>query len=437
MALIHEKSCESVHTGLDLFSIPPTQTAVMEGMWVEYHPLAILSPSAPISFSISGNTQEYIDFANTALHIKAKITNADGSDIANDAGVFPVNYWMHSLFSQVDVTLNDTLVTPSENTYPYRAYIEALINYSREAKQGHLSSALFYRDSANHFEDVQGDENKGMKTRQELTSRSREVDMMGRLHVDFFHQERYMLNGVDVKIKLTPSKSEFNLMGPSPFPDYRSVITHASLFVRKVKLNPAVSLAHAKTLEKGTAKYPLKRVVVRTFSIPRGNLSAIQDNLFLSQTPTRLVIGLVSSAAFNGRSAANPFNFRTFGLTYLSLFLDGKAVPASPLTPQYGDHLSIRAYYGLMSAVGMVNKDQGNFLERRDHALGNTLYAFDLTPSLLDDCNVFELVKTAALRLELKFAEGLPEPVTVILYGEQDSVVEIDRTRQVLTDFSQ
>ena len=75
MALLHPTSCESVHTGLDLFSVPPTQTAVEEGAFVEYHPLASLSPSAPIEFFISGGGVEYLDFSNTYLHVRAKVTN--------------------------------------------------------------------------------------------------------------------------------------------------------------------------------------------------------------------------------------------------------------------------------------------------------------------------------------------------------------------------
>ena len=61
MALVHEKSCESVHTGLDLFALPPTQTAVQDGMWVEFHPLATLAQGAPVEFAISGATSDYLD----------------------------------------------------------------------------------------------------------------------------------------------------------------------------------------------------------------------------------------------------------------------------------------------------------------------------------------------------------------------------------------
>ena len=278
MALIHPQSCKSVDTGLNLFSIPLTQTSVEDGQFVEFHPLSSLSPSAPIEFAISGGGTEYLDLSNTYLHVRAKVTNADGSDLDAGADVAPINYWLHSLFSQVDISLNDTLISPSENTYPYRAYIKACLNYGKDAKKGHLTAALFYRDSSQHFDDTQGNGNSEMKVRRGMTARGKVVDVMGRLHTDIVAQDRYLLNGVDIKIRLVRSKHAFNLIAHGGDPTYVSSITHASLFVRKCKLNPAVELAHAKALEKGTAKYPMKRVVLKTFSIPRGNLSAVQDN---------------------------------------------------------------------------------------------------------------------------------------------------------------
>ena len=435
MALVHEKSCESVHTGLDLFALPPTQTAVQDGMWVEFHPLATLAQGAPVEFAISGATSDYLDLSNTFLHVKARVVNPDGTNLAADAAVAPVNYWMHSLLSQVDVLLNDTLVTPSENTYPYRAYIESVLNYGHEAKTTHLTSALFYQDTAGHFESRIGDENLGYGKRRELTAGSRTVDMMGRLHCDIFNQERYLINGVDVKIRLVPSKANFNLMSAADAP-FKSTITHASLFVRKVRLNPAVSLGHAKALEKASAKYPLKRVVVKTFSIPTGNIGAVQDNLFLSQTPNRLVIGLVDSAAFNGQNQSNPFHFKTQGLSFLSLYLDGKQVPSKPLQPNYTTGEFVRSYFGLMVSSGLVNQDAGSNISREDFDRGYGLYSVDLTPSLLDDNQLFELVKSGALRMELKFGTALTNSVTVVVWAEMDSMIEIDRSRQVLTDFS-
>ena len=435
MALVHPKSCESVHTGLDLFSVPPTQTAVRDGQWVEYHPLATLAPNAPIEFIVSGATADYIDMNNSYLHVKAKVTKNDGSaPLAADVGFAPVNYWMHSLFSQVDVLLNDTLVTPSENTYPYRAYIESTLNYGREAKETHLTSALYYQDTAAQLDSRDETLNAGFKKRHDHAHQGRVVDMEGRLHCDIFHQNRLLMNGVDVKIRLIPSKSSFNLIGPAE--NYRSIITHASFFARKIRLNPAVALAQAKALEIAPAKYPVKRVVVKTFTVPRGNASVVQDNLFLSQTPNRLVIGLVASDAFNGSIITNPFNFATHDVSFLSLYLDGKQVPSKPLQPNFAEGQFIRSYYNSMVASGLANRDAGSNISRDDFAGGFALYSLDLTPSLLDDNELFELVKSGALRLEIKFSRAQNASLTVVVWAEMDNMIEIDRSRQVLTNFS-
>jgi hypothetical protein len=79
--------------------------------------------------------------------VRAKITRVnDDLDAADTVG--PVNNFLHSLFSQVDVSLNGTLITNSTNTYAYRAYIETLLSYGLEAKSSQLTSALFYKDEA-------------------------------------------------------------------------------------------------------------------------------------------------------------------------------------------------------------------------------------------------------------------------------------------------
>jgi len=105
--------------------LPPTQTSVEYGNWIEYHPLTTVSDGTPIEFEISGNGEDYVDFANSMLYVQAKIVKEDGTDL-EAAG--PTNLFLHSLFSQVDILLNGTQVTASMNTYPYRAMLETLLS---------------------------------------------------------------------------------------------------------------------------------------------------------------------------------------------------------------------------------------------------------------------------------------------------------------------
>ena len=148
MAFVHEQSCECTKSELDLFSVPPTQTSIENGTWVEYHPISTIADGTPIEFEIPGNGEDYLDLANTYLYVQAKIVQANGNNLDADTRVAPVNLFLHSLFSEVDISLNATPITSSTNTYPYRAIIETLLSYGQDVKESQLTSALFYKDEA-------------------------------------------------------------------------------------------------------------------------------------------------------------------------------------------------------------------------------------------------------------------------------------------------
>ena len=212
--------------------------------------------------------------------------------------------------------------------------------------------------------------NDGLMKRRAIGSESREFDMVGRLHADIFFQDRYMLNEVGIKIKLTRSRNAFCVMGAG-----KAVISHVSLFVRKVKLMPSAFLAHSKTLERGTAKYPIRRVVCKSFAIPRHYLDVNHEKLFSGQLPTHIVIELVSNQAFNGHVESNPFNFQHFNLSEIALYLNGQQQHAiRPIQPDYEHGLYIRAYDSLFAGTGKLCKDEGLFISRGDYGVGYALY---------------------------------------------------------------
>ena len=438
MSLLHHDSSESVQTGLDLFSVWPTQTSIENGMYVQYQPLAALDGTSTIEFNVNQKSSgEYLDLANTYLHVKARVTDDKGLPIKETAIVAPVNNFFHSLFSQVDISLNNTLVTPSENTYPFKAYLENTLNYDRGAKKSQLSSECYYRDTSHKMDEVKVDSNNsGFKTRASLCHKSKTIDMMGKLRCDLMNMSRYLINGVDVKLRLIRSSEQFHLLADTTGGlKYKTCIDHISLFVRKVRLNPIVTLAHNKALSTSNAKYPLKRASMKTFSIPAGQLSVTKDNIFVSQLPTRLLVCFVDSDAFNGSYGKSPFNFKYNNLSYISLFIDGQQSPTTPLTPNFEEHQYVRCYHRLFSELGLASKNEGNYLEYRDFEGGNAIFAFDLSPSILDG-DQCELIKSGNLRLEMKFSKPIPAPIHCLIYGELDSIVEITQGREVITDYS-
>ncbi|GIY08459.1 uncharacterized protein F54H12.2 [Caerostris darwini] len=211
-----------------------------DGHWVEFHPLSNVFDGGPVEFHSSGSGEEYVDLSQTQFYVKAKIVKANGTPLEKDEKIGPVNLFMHSLFSQMDISLNDRVDSNSSNIYSYRSYFETLLNHVFDYKTSQLTSEMFYKDN-----------DDGLKLCSKFFELSVTVDMIGGLHGDLFHQERLLLNLVDVKIKLIRSKSEFCLQGDA---GYKVVLKTINLLVRKVRISPGVILGHAKALENDTAK---------------------------------------------------------------------------------------------------------------------------------------------------------------------------------------
>ncbi len=278
------------------------------------------------------------------------------------------------------------------------------------------------------------DRNSGLTKRAAYAARSREIDMIGRIHSDIFFQERYMLNEVNIRIKLSRSKDDFCLMS-SGDQKFKVQITATALLIRKVKISPSVYLSHAKALENGMAKYPIRRVICKTFTIPSGHLDVSHEKLFAGQLPTRMVIGCIDNAAFNGSVSKNPFNFKNFKLNELMVYLDGQQHAIKPLSMNYAGGQYVSAFMSLFSGTGKANGDEGNGIDRADFANGYALYAFDLTPDLSDGDH-FNLTRQGSVRVDMKFAESLSNTVTVVAYAEFENIIEIDRSRNVIFDFN-
>ena len=436
MAFVHQDSCECTKSELDLFSLPLTQTSIESGQWVHYHPIAPLSDGSNIEFVVPGSGEDYIDPAHTLLHLTVKVTNEAGLALAADVQVGPVNNWAHSMFSQIDVSLNQKLITSASHTYPYRAYIETVLGYDGPAKASHLTSRLFYKDTAGKMDDVENG-NEGLVARRQFTAKSGKVDMITNLHCDLFNQEKYILNGVEMRIRLVRSKDEFHLIAKDGVKAKTSILA-ATLIVRKARLNPSVLIGHAKALEKASAKYNIVRADVKTITVNAGLRSRILDNIYLGQLPKRVIIGFVTNSAYNGSLHLNPFNFDHFGVQFLSLYVDGVQIPSQPLAPDYTHTLSplyISAYHTLFSGTGIHFKDEGNDITRTQFPNGYCLYAFDLTPDLSSHSGHWNLQRNGCMRLEIRFRTELTAGVNCILYSEFDSLIEIDKHRNVQIDY--
>ena len=428
---------------LDLDSVPPTQVAIVGDYVVSTGTKSSLDGTGPLEFEITASGEDYLDLSQCYLKLKVKIVNADGSSLqtyAAGAGVgnvaadaegpqhriAPANLLLHSLFRQVEFSMNDTLVTSSNDTYPYRAYLETLLSYGNEAKKTWLR----------HLESWYWDETDQFDAKRKRYAKSKVVDLVGRLHVDMCMQGRLVPNNVSVKFVLTRSKPEFCILNYHAG-HLKVVIESATLEARRVKLAAEEQLRIERGIAESGAKYPITHVVTKSFTVPQGLSSVTLDSMFSGQIPNKVLLAMVRNDAFTGEYDKNPYNLQTFDMTHACLYVDGRQVPSAGLEADFSKDLYADMYFELYKNLGFYPHDWGNGITAHQFAEGSFVLAFDLTPDEAGDGVDFVTTRRhGTVKASLRFAEGLNATATVIALGQFDNTLVIDKNRSVVFDYT-
>ena len=107
-------------------------------------------------------------------------------------------------------------------------------------------------------------------------------------------------------------------------------VLDAVLKVRKVHISSNAYLGIASALKENTARYPIRHVIIKSYSISEGSMSRSVDHVFCDVIPQRVVVGIVDNDAFNGVFRKNPFNFKNYKMTLRGLLKNNEPIPNRP-----------------------------------------------------------------------------------------------------------
>lgn len=382
---------------------------------------------------------------------------------------------------------NQTIV--SDMHYAYTAHKKATTNYSSEANNSHRTSVLFYKDTAGNMDAqyltdarietavlaasqewlqanavpdganaeatdlhriragregvkaVKSRLNKGIQKRGAFTAESRRVWMRIYPESDFFKIDKYIPNGLDLKIKLVRAKAAFCLHAHQQVgapQRYRVNIYNPTLWITKAKVLPHVFVGQNQHMDVDPARYFLTRDVTKPIPIPIGTTSFTMDNVTTGQLPKRLICGFIRNDAFDGDYARNPFNYENLNVTQIAAFIQGISYPATPFKPVYtGNNPSYgREYESVFTALGINHGNRGIEISREDYPNGYCLYGFDLTPNMsAADTSVLRLKKSGSIRIEFQLGTATQEVYVCMVFTEYDHVIRIDGDRNVYVSY--
>ncbi len=359
---------------LSIFESPPADTTVQSREWIEYRPANQITEGSALEFNIAAQSSAYIDLKRSQLRIKLRITNEDDSPITEAEHAALVNLPLHSIFNQIDFSLQQIPISQLGVNYPYKAYIDTMLNTNASIQNNYLTSQMFYKDSYVNDDATINGGNGGLYSRSRHTANGKIADLEGPILLDLFQQDRLIVNGVALSLKLWPSRNAFRLMSESLIPSQKIQIVDASFKICLQKVNSTVLMAHGNMLKKIPAVYPYLRSEIKVASIASGQYSFSADDLFQGLVPNRLIVGLMASAGYSGNYDKSPFYFGHYDCNSLGVYVDGQSFPAKPLHPDYENDIYVDCYRTLATFRDDININQS------DYKNGYCLYVLDINP---------------------------------------------------------
>jgi len=99
----------SVSIDFDIFAHKPIQTSILETVETVYKPIAPVEQS-DLEFLIPADSDTYIDL-DIKLYVRGKLVSVEGKDLDKKDFTAVTNNFLHSLFSQCNITLNNMPIT--------------------------------------------------------------------------------------------------------------------------------------------------------------------------------------------------------------------------------------------------------------------------------------------------------------------------------------
>ncbi|GBN88053.1 hypothetical protein AVEN_247743-1 [Araneus ventricosus] len=103
----------------------------------------------------------------------------------------------------------------------------------------------------------------------------------------------------------------------------------------------------------------------------------------------------------------------------------------SAYTPSYKNDLFARNYLSLFTDLSQQNTN----VTLEEYKDNTCLYVFDLKQDYSASDSFMNVARSGDISIHLKFDEDLPETVTLLVYMEMQSLIEIDKSINIFTDY--
>ena len=343
-------------------------------------------------------------------------TSDDDSEEEEVTRVTYVNNKMHSIFSNVEVHINNQQIYNSNGLYAHKSYISNNFKAAISEYKGVLHCEGYdYEQDPEDFSNPLPD--PIFTRRMKLLSRPDSFMLYGKLGIDFLSTSELLYANMEIRLRLIRVRPNFYMISDNPTVSLG--IVDCSMYTRRIALKDDHHKKRKDMLAYAPVEYNNLETLAKTFIIPARQNHFIQENIF-NNAPFRLIaIAMNTNSAFTGSFTENPFWYQQFDLRQIRILRGAQPSVHSDTAD------NCRLYVTTMKAMSFQDDIPSIPIDDfKDH----NVLVFDLTSmqDATENCHYSELVGEP-LRLELNFTNPLENVTELIVLGERMSSVAVDK----------
>ena len=274
---------EVASSSFDLFSPIEIENSISNATKIVTRPIATTNSRGPFKFVFPADPEKWSNCESLRLSGNVKILRKkdDGSIEnfkLNYSEVSTVNNFFQSLFSSVVCTLNGVEITdPSGNWYPYKAYLETLLSYSKSTKEGRLQTTCFYQDDPTKFDEIgavdqagkttTSSSNSGYTFRKFFFDKSEKRYFNIPLHSDICTPRKYLPPNTKLEFEFHRTPDDFSILSPYDSNTCQIHIEDLTLSLTRYTPAPSIRNYHMSQLSKTKRQIiPIDRSLIKTYT---------------------------------------------------------------------------------------------------------------------------------------------------------------------------
>ena len=326
-----------------------------------------------------------------------------------------VNNILHSIFSNVEVYINNQQFYNYNGLHAHKSYISNNLKGAISGYNGVLHCKGY------DYEEFPDEIMEAPLSEPFFTRRMKMLAdgfmLYGKLGVDFFSTSELLYPNLKTRLRLIRARPNFYMISDNP--NVSVGIVDCSLYTRRIALKDDYHKKRMDMLAYTPVEFNYLETLAKTFIIPARQNQFFQENIFNNATDRRIAIAMNTNTALTRSYTENPFWYQQFELRHIRI-LRG----CQPIV-DFDANDNCRLYVTTMNAMNFQDDIPSiPFDNFKDHYV----LVFDLTSmqDATENCHYPDFVGEP-LRLELNFTFPLEHVTELIVLGERMFSVAVDK----------